>query len=167
MSDDDFHRVIERYAGPLARVAAGYAAHAGQQEDLLQEIYFAVWRALPRFRGESSELTFVLSVAHNRGITFAAREKRATFSPLPPAVTDPAVDAETALERREDIARLYAAIRQLPAPQRQALMLQLEGLSSKEIAAVQGTTDNNVNVRLARARAALRALLPREKAVSS
>jgi RNA polymerase sigma-70 factor (ECF subfamily) len=159
MNEDTFLRVIQQYAAPLARVAAGYVVDAGEQDDLLQEIHFALWRALPGFRGESSELTFVLSVAHNRGITFAARSKRRQTSPLPAAVPDPRVTLDGDVERHERAASLYAAIRQLPAGQRQAIMLRLEGLSGKEIAAAQGTTENNVNVRLNRARAALRSLL--------
>lgn len=159
MSEEDFHRVIAQYARPLARVAAGYAAQPNQQEDLLQEIYFALWQALPTFRGESRELTFVLSVAHNRGISFAARANRTAFTKLPDGIPDPGVNPHVELERRERIELLYAAMRRLPASQRQALMLHLEGLSGKEIAAAQSTTENNVNVRLNRARVALRDLL--------
>jgi DNA-directed RNA polymerase specialized sigma24 family protein len=39
------------------------------------------------------------------------------------------------------------------------MMLHLEGLTAREIADVQGTTENNVNVRLNRARASLRGML--------
>lgn len=159
MNEDDFHRVIVQYAAPLARVAAGYAGRVHQQEDLLQEIYFALWRALPGFRGESRELTFILSVAHNRGISFASRASRTEFAELPDAAADPSADPAMALERRQRRDMLYDAIRRLRPAQRQAIMLHLEGLSGKEIAVVQGTTENNVNVRLNRARTELRETL--------
>lgn len=159
MNEEHFNRIIAEYARPLARVAAGYAFRRHQQEDLLQEIYFALWQALPRFRGESRELTFVLSVAHNRGITFAARASRREFDNLHEAVPDPASLPDAIVERREEVEKLYEAIRRLSPSHRQAIMLHLEGLSGKEIAAVQGTTENNVNVRLNRARAALREAL--------
>jgi RNA polymerase sigma-70 factor (ECF subfamily) len=159
VSDDTFHRVIRQYAAPLARVAASYARHDSQQEDLLQEIYFALWKALPTFRGESRELTFVLSVAHNRGITYAARLRRSAFLSLPESTPDPNPSPDGEFERRERVDSMYEAMQRLPDAQRQAMMLHLEGLSGKEIAAVQGTTENNVNVRLNRARARLRALV--------
>ena len=160
MNDDNaFRRVIEQYAAPLARVAAGYASNADQQEDLLQEIFFALWRALPTFRGESRELTFVLSVAHNRGITFSTRANRRQFVEISEATPDPSVPPDEELERGERVVRLLDAIRGLRAPQRQAIMLHLEGLTATEIADVQGTTENNVNVRLNRARASLRDML--------
>ncbi|MSV36373.1 MAG: hypothetical protein EXQ47_12375 [Bryobacterales bacterium] len=41
-------------------------------DDLLQEITLALWAALPRFRGESSERTWVYRVAHNTGISYIA-----------------------------------------------------------------------------------------------
>jgi RNA polymerase sigma-70 factor (ECF subfamily) len=159
MSDAFFHRIISQYARALGRVAAVYASGEQEQEDLLQEIYLALWRALPTFRGEASELTFVLSVAHNRGISFASRAQRKRFAELRPDVPDPGSSIDAAAERDERSTLLYAAIRRLAPAQRQAIMLQLEGLSGKEIAAVQGTTENNVNVRLNRARNALRQML--------
>lgn len=161
MNEDHFNRIIAQYARPLARVAAGYVSHRHQQEDLLQEIYFALWQALPTFRGESRELTFVLGVAHNRGITFATRANRREFASLPETIADPRVAPDAVLERREEVEKLYEAIRRLRPTHRQAIMLHLEGLTGKEIAAAQGTTENNVNVRLNRARAALREALER------
>jgi hypothetical protein len=43
------------------------------ENDLLQEITFAIWRALPSFRGESSERTFIYRIAHNRALTHIAK----------------------------------------------------------------------------------------------
>lgn len=101
----------------------------------------------------------MLRVAHNRGISFAVARRR--FAALGEAadISDPAPIAETrviAAERRE---RLFDAIRRLPDTQREAVMLQLEGLSQREIAQLQGTSESNAGVRLTRARKALRALL--------
>ena len=64
-----------------------------------------------------------------------------------------------AYERREHESRLLAAVRALPVPYRQVITLMLEGLPHREIAAVLGTTENNVGVRASRARAAIRVLM--------
>jgi RNA polymerase sigma-70 factor (ECF subfamily) len=155
----DVQRILREYGALLARVAWGYVHGAQDHDDLMQEILLAVWRALPRFRGESSERTFVLRIAHNRGITFAVGQRR--FAPLHEAdeVVDPAPLAEARMIHQQHRDRLFGAIRRLPEPQRQAIMLQLEGLSVREIAELQGVSENNAGVRLSRARAALRALL--------
>jgi RNA polymerase sigma factor (sigma-70 family) len=164
VSDAVLKRVIREHGALLARVARGYADNAHDADDLMQEIWTALWRALPRFRAEASERTFVLRVAHNRGISFAVARRR-RFASLGEAadVSDPAPIAETrviAAERRD---RLFDAIRRLPDTQREAIMLQLEGLSQREIAQLQGTSESNAGVRLTRARKALRALLGEEQ----
>jgi RNA polymerase sigma factor (sigma-70 family) len=163
-ADAALEKVIRDHGAILDRVAWGYVDNAHDLEDLMQEILLALWRALPRFRGESSERTFVLRVAHNRGISFsiARRHRRTTELTEADQVPDPSPLAEqkVIVEQRRD--RLFEAIRRLPEIQRQTVMLQLEGLSQREIAQVQGITETNVGVRLTRARKLLRALLGEE-----
>ena len=153
----DLDEVIRAHGDALERVARGYVENAPDRDDLMQEILMALWRALPRFRGESSLRTFVLRVAHNRAITFATRRRR--FEPLPDERPDPAPLAEERLIEEQQRDRLFSAIRRLPEAQRQAVMLHLEGLSQREIAELQETSESNAGVRLTRARKALRALL--------
>jgi len=47
--------VLEAHGQALGRLAASYAKDLGEREDLFQEIVVAIWKALPRFRGECSE----------------------------------------------------------------------------------------------------------------
>jgi RNA polymerase sigma factor (sigma-70 family) len=158
-SSQRFERVVREHGPALARLAAAYAPERADRDDLSQEILLAIWRALPRFRGESSERTFVFRVAHNVGITYRSRRRR--HPPLPAAdqVADAGPDPAALLARSRRHEQLVAAVGRLPEPQRLAVLLHLEGLTHREIAAVQGTTEDNVAVRLARARKALRLLL--------
>ena len=59
-------------------------------------------------------------------------------------------------ERRD---RVQAAVRELPLGLRQVVVLTLEGLSNAEVADVVGISENNVAVRMTRARAELTRLL--------
>lgn len=152
-----FDRVFEAHAAALARMVWGYVDNQADHDDLLQEILLAIWQALPRFRGESSVWTFVFRIARNRALSFVGRRRRDV--PLSPAAVDPRPGPDVAYEARLMQQRLMAAIRQLPEPQRHAVLLHLEGASTREIAGVQGTSENNVAVRLTRARHALRAML--------
>jgi RNA polymerase sigma-70 factor (ECF subfamily) len=153
------HHLIREYGAMLARAAWGYADNAEDHDDLMQDILLAVWRALPRFRQEASERTFVLRIAHNRGVTFAIGRKRLETFAVVDDVPDPNPSAEARLIREQQYAQLGSAIRKLDESQRQVIMLQLEGLSLREIAEVQGITESNAGARLSRARAALRAHL--------
>lgn len=132
----------------------------GDRDDLLQEIAMALWRALPSFRGDCSERTFVFRIAHNRCITHLSR-RRVTVSleESELEVEDPSATAETALAEEQDRQGLLAAIRELPAIHREVLVLTLEGMEYREIADVVGISESNVGVRLNRARERLRKLL--------
>jgi RNA polymerase sigma-70 factor, ECF subfamily len=158
---DTIEAVIRAHGDALERVAWGYVDNAPDRDDLMQEVLVALWRALPRFRGESSLRTFVLRVAHNRAITFVTRRRR--FEPLPEQSPDPAPLAEERMIEEQEQDQLFRAIRRLPETRRQAVMLHLEGLSPREIAQLQETSENNVAVRLTRARKTLRSLLVEEE----
>src|SRR5207253_11498892 len=103
-ADTAIDRVVREHAAVLERVAWGYVDNAPDRDDLMQEILTALWRALPRFRGDSSERTFVLRVAHNRGITFSIRRRRFQGLPEDGQLPDPAPLAEQRLieEQRRD-----------------------------------------------------------------
>jgi RNA polymerase sigma-70 factor (ECF subfamily) len=67
---------MEAYAAPIRRLCAAYAAGAADREDLFQDIFLAVWRALPGFRGDASARTWLYRIAHNVALTWQARDRR-------------------------------------------------------------------------------------------
>lgn len=149
-------------------MAAAYETEPNERLDLMQEIAFALWRALPGFRGDCSEKTFIYRIAQNRGLTHRwrrrARETRTVdLDDVQDQLADPASETEVpaALSNitREE---LLTAVHRLPGLQRDVLVLSLEGLTHGEIADVLGINPGNVAVRLTRARAALRGTLTRE-----
>ena len=157
-----FEHLVVTYGAALERLGWGYVADEDALDDLLQDIMLALWRALPAFRGECTERSFVYRIAHNRGISHRARVRRVAgrFTDLP-ELTDPGPTPEQHLEAEQERGRLLAAMRQLPATLFQALALHLEGLADREVAEVLGIRENAVAVRLTRARAALRSELAR------
>ena len=158
LESGDRDAVLERYREALWRLTAGYARTRQDREDLYQDVAVAVWQALTRFRGECSERTFVYRVAHNRGISYRARLLRRQTLPLEEAGAPaaPTPSPETASIEQDQLARLRAAVRALPVNYREVVLLRLEGLSTRDIAEIVGISENNVDVRLARARTKLR-----------
>jgi RNA polymerase sigma-70 factor, ECF subfamily len=157
--DSAFDRVVGLYGESLSRIAWGYVENATDHDDLMQDVLVAIWRALPRFRGESSERTFVFRIVHNRGSTFLSRRRDHEQLTAELSIPDPRPGPDEEIDRARQHARLLAAVRTLSEPQRQAVMLRLEGFSIQEISAMQDATENNVSVRLTRARDRLRELL--------
>jgi RNA polymerase sigma factor (sigma-70 family) len=155
--DERFERVLVEYGPALRRVAASWERNVTAREDLLQEILVALWRALPRFRGDCSERAFVFRVATNRALTHRFRRPPPS-EPLDetPEIADSRPAPEAAADAAERLERLQRALHVLPLPMRQILTLALEGMSRAEIAEILGITENNAGVRLSRARHALR-----------
>lgn len=158
-----FAALLDAHGAGLRRVARAYASRTDETDDLLQEIALAIWRALPGFRGDCSDRTFVFRVAHNRGLTFAERGGRAARGreALEPDEIElpgvPTAEEHVADARRR--AALWKAIRELSPGMRAVVTLALEGLSHAEIGEILGVSAGAVAVRLSRGREELRRAL--------
>lgn len=155
-----FHALIEQNGQSLLRLASAYTNTASDREDLFQDIALSIWQALPSFRGESSERTFIYRIAHNRAIAHLARRpNRQSELAAEQVVRDPRPDPEQRFVREQQRDRMMSAIRRLPADYRRVMVLVLEGLSHAEVAEVLGLHANNVGVRVNRAKQMVRDLL--------
>ena len=158
--EKQFERILGEHGHAISRLAYSYEAVASIREELVQEIALAIWKALPHFRGDCSERTFVYRIAHNRGMTHAWRRKP-QHQPLEEIdesnePVDPRPHPEAQAAQRHQRAQLMAAIQLVPVTHRQIIVLMLEGLSHSDMAELLGITENNVAVRLNRARRALK-----------
>lgn len=158
--EERFTRLLRVYGASLQRLTVSYEGNPNDREDLFQEICLAIWKALKGFRDECSERTFLFRIGHNRGLTHRWRRKPThTDMDAAASVPDPGEPPDEAVQRTQRHHGLMSAVRQLPEPQHQIVVLSLEGLSHREIAEIIGITENNVGVRLTRARQTLRTLL--------
>jgi RNA polymerase sigma-70 factor (ECF subfamily) len=158
----DFDSLVRQYGSALGRLAAAYVESEADRADLLQEILVALWRSMPRFRGDASERTFVFRVAQNRAITFRARQTRRPTIPMSDTLVDPRPGPDARVEAVSDREQLRRAILELPDSWRDVVVLHLEGFEIGEIASLQGCSENSVSVRLTRARKRLRDILVRD-----
>lgn len=156
---EQFASILNRYGPALGRLAALYEWDPTERQDLQQEIALAIWRALPAFRGDSSERTFVFRIAHNRGLSHRWRHRHAGNTQPPGENLRTAEDPAADLLRRERRDQLLRAVARLPEAWQPVVQLALEGLSNLEIGDVLGISPGNVAVRLTRARRRLRELL--------
>ncbi|MGY1425902.1 RNA polymerase sigma factor [Lysobacter sp. A289] len=148
----DIDEVLRQHGPMLSRIAASYEFEPARREDLLQEISLALWRALPRWRGEASLRTFAARVAHNRAVDHLGKYCRLNENEIDEHHPDPAANPQqhTEVQQRRDA--LLAAVRRLALGQRQVVVLALEGFSQREIGQSLGLEENTVAQRLSRAR---------------
>ncbi len=147
-----FIGLMETYASAIRRLCAAYAPTASDREDLFQEIFLAIWRALPNYRGLASPRTWLYRIAHNVALTWQSRDRRrhshetALTDDVPPGTPD--IDLRRLALKR--------AIGQMNPVDRTVTVLWLEGLSAAEIEQVTGIKAGTVAVRLSRIRKQLR-----------
>jgi RNA polymerase sigma factor (sigma-70 family) len=153
-------QIVREHGSMIRRIASSHEARAHLAQELVQDIYFAIWRALPAYRGDASLRTFVARIATNRAATHVVRTlKNPPSAELDESIPAPGIGPEgeaIALDRR---AKLLAAVRTLPIAYRQTALLTLEGLALTEIAYVLGISTNAVAIRMSRAKQLLREII--------
>jgi RNA polymerase sigma factor (sigma-70 family) len=157
---ETFDQIVREQDVMIKRIASSYEVQTHLVEELVQEIYIAIWRALPSFRGDSSLQTFVARIATNRGATHVAHALR--FPPylgLSEDIPAPDDNPESQVIALDRATRLTSAVRSLPLTYRQTASLTLEGLTPTEIADILGITTNAVAIRMSRARVLLQEIM--------
>jgi len=152
-----FRSVLRQHAGLILKVAGGFAHTGPDRDDLTQEILLQLWRAMPTFEPRAKVSTWIYRVALNTALAWRRKEKRnAAHVPLFEVQELPAASGGGELAQdRELVDALYAAIRKLPRVDACLMMMHLDDLSYREMADVLGISEDNVGVKLSRARRAL------------
>lgn len=154
---DSLERLLATNHVRIARLAVGMGVPRGDVDDLVQDVFVEVLRGLGGFRGESSEETWVRSIAIRRiRRYFRWRWVRRILKPMDPTVIatpDERIDDETGQLTREAVALL-------PEHYREVIVLRyFEECSIEEVGETLGIARSAVDMRLSRARGMLRTLL--------
>jgi RNA polymerase sigma factor (sigma-70 family) len=159
MSEHDLTQALREHGGLITRVARAHESNRDRAQELVQDIHVAIWRALPRFRGEANLRTYIARIAHNRAVIHVAREARIpiaeSLDPFDDALPSTGHTPEDAAVQADARQRLERAVRELPVGLRLTVTLALEGFSPEEMANILGISPSNAAVRLHRAKAAL------------
>jgi RNA polymerase sigma-70 factor (ECF subfamily) len=161
------------------RVALGSAIRLGQGEvwrlashlvgpneadDVTQDTFVRVWRALPSFRAESSGRTWLLSIARRACVDAVRRKSR--WHRLTARVHADATVRRGDASAFEDLNGLRDLVARLPPSQREAFVLtQITGCSYAEAAELCDVRIGTIRSRVARARLELIALVRDARAV--
>jgi len=150
--------LYHRHYAALVREAALLVGDAATAEDVVQDCFIALHRAWRRVRDPGSALFYL-----RRSVINASRSvlrRRAVADRHPPLPAPPLPSAEDSALAVARLSAVRAALRALPARQREVLVLRYYAdLPETQIAAVLGISRGSVKVHAARAKDALRAAL--------
>ncbi len=156
--------LVSQYAGTLYRVAYSVMRNAADAEDAVQEAFLRVLRHRETLHEVRDQRVWLIRIVWN---VVLDRKRRAKTRPETDDVAELArvlpadgLSAEERAAAAQHHAHVLACVEQLPAKERQVLMLSaFEELTSVEIAAVLGITESSVRSRLFRARNLMAGLL--------
>ena len=110
--------------------------------DVLQNTYIKVWKALSKFKGNSKMFTWLYRIATNESITFINKRKKQNVSLDTIQLKESQTNNQTVLMTSDTIKqKLYLAIETLPAKQRVIFNLKyFEELKYQEISKITSTS---------------------------
>lgn len=159
--DDALGRMIARWEKPLFNFAWRYVRNSADARDLSAEVFVRLYQNRERLAEDSNIsawlFTTLVNLCRNR---HRWRERHPSVSLDETAGREPVAEApapDDAMERKETLAALGAAIDRLPHELKTTLLLHhYEHLSYREIGGVTGCSERGVETRLYRARQRLK-----------
>ncbi len=162
-----FAQLVTAYEGKIYNLAYRYLGNQEDAMDASQEVFLRMFRFLDGFQEDSSFSTWLYRIGINVCKDLLSKKTRRAEQPLeypdeesdsrPAEVPDDRYDPEKIMEGAELRRTLADAIAQLPAPQREMIILRdVQGLSYEEIGEALCLESGTVKSRLFRARENLR-----------
>ena len=148
--------LFDQYSGMVYSVALRVLKDPGQAEDVMQEIFFQVWRNPEAFvSGRGSLGAWLAVMARNRAID-SLRKRRPTDS-VDDVVLASNSDLGSEVERNRMMEKVRGVLKDLPMEQQKSVELAFfEGLTHSEIAARTGDPLGTVKTRIRSALITLR-----------
>jgi RNA polymerase sigma-70 factor, ECF subfamily len=152
--DEALERLLDGYEQKVFRMAVAMLRDHGRAQDVTQDVFLKLWRALPSYDGRAALSTWLYTIARNTCLTAV---RAAAYRQ--PAGDIQAFEPHAEAIRPENIA-LRSAIERLPDVQRTILTLfYFEDRNIAEVASLLGIPEGTIKSHLHRARRALSVLL--------
>ena len=153
--------MFEQFRDRLLRYLSGLGLDAHDGEEVVQEVFLALFQHLQRGKSRHNLRSWIFRVAHNLGLKERNSNRRRvqhgieTGDILASSQIDPGPNPEEELLNKDRQERLRAVINALPEKDRWCLYLRAEGLRYREIAEVLGISLGAVSLTLGRSLARL------------
>jgi len=157
--EQHFVALLEKHQNIIHKVCRLYTYNYDSHNDLFQEITIQLWRAYPKFRGDSKFSTWMYRVGLNTAITLYRKSKRGIktqdFSDIQFKISAEEYDDT----EEQQLKLLYNAVRQLNDIEKALVFLYLENKNYREISETMGISEVNARVKMNRIKTKLRTIL--------
>ena len=160
--DEALAEILRAYRRKVFGLAYSFVRNRETAEDVAQEVFIKVWRALPAFDARASLSTWIYTITRNTSLS-ALRDKRSSgkLEDASAQGTEPAIEPSTGSATAEvaaENASLLRLVARLPDKQRQVILLfYMQEQSHQEVATMLAMPVGTVKTLLHRARASLAA----------
>jgi RNA polymerase sigma-70 factor (ECF subfamily) len=150
---DAFGRIYRAHAAAVYRRLTRVLGPVPEREDLTQDVFLALYRALPQFRGDAKLTTLVHRIALNKAFEYLRRQTRRRALAADDVdfddVLGPSVSPEERVRAREALTAVFACLARIKPKKRIALLLRVvDGLSFEEIGVLVDATPEAVAKRV-------------------
>tara|TARA_R110000850_G_scaffold277086_1_gene422286 strand:+ start:11956 stop:12450 length:495 start_codon:yes stop_codon:yes gene_type:complete len=150
---------LEENQNIVHKICRLYTNNADAHNDLFQEITIQLWKAFPKFRGDSKFSTWMYRVGLNTAITLYRKSKRTVDTQDFEGVSFKISAEEYDNTEEVQLKLMYDAVKQLNDIDKALVFLYLEDKNYKEISETLGITEVNARVRMNRVKEKLRTIL--------
>ncbi len=141
------------------KVCRIYTTNRDAHNDLFQEITIQLWKAYPKFRGDSKLSTWMYRIGLNTAITLYRKSKRTINTQDFDNVLYRIESQEYDDTEEEQLKLMYSAIHQLSDIDKALIFLYLEEKNYKEISQTLGISEVNARVKMNRVKTRLKKIL--------
>lgn len=161
-------KLYDRYSSKVFNTVISYTKNAEDAEEVLQDVFVAIFNTANKYRGEASVNTWVYRIAVNKSLDFLrkknSKKRRGIFTSIyklgSNEIKHESVDfvhPGVKMENKEGAQLLFKVIDDLSENQKTAFILtQIEGLPQKEVADIMQVSRKSVESLIQRAKANLR-----------
>ena len=138
-----FNAIVDSYSERLYWHVRRFICSHDDTNDLLQEIFVKVWRALPAFRGESQLYTWLYRIATNEALNFLRKIKNRSDIDveIADAVMSDKIDEDPYFNGNAMQRELHKAVSMLPEKQKTVFNLRyFEEMKYEDMAKITGTS---------------------------
>lgn len=162
--ENKFTELVQENQGIVHKICRIYTDTPEAHEDLFQEIVLQLWKSFDSFKGDSKFSTWMYRVSLNTAITLIRKKHRTIeTSSIDSQVYFDIKSNEEDEAKQERLKLLYTSIKMLNDVERALVLLYLEDLPYKEIAATLGITEVNARVKMNRIKDKLKELMNRNQ----